>query len=122
MSSTNRWRGRERGGKGERGVARERVGGGACVVLTGTAHATFEKNTLKNGMQEWVEFVGPLSDNAFDCLLRLHPVLGKPNIAPEAKRTTNFVPRELIHLDVYISKSPGVYISNHEVDNLIRLF
>ncbi|RPB19256.1 hypothetical protein L211DRAFT_641066 [Terfezia boudieri ATCC MYA-4762] len=96
--------------------------GGACVVLTGTAQATFERKYLKNGMQGWVEFVGPMPDNAFDSLLRLHPFLGRPNFAPKVKRTTNCVPRELIYLDIYLSKSPGVYISEHEVDDSISRF
>ncbi|KAF8455103.1 hypothetical protein BGX38DRAFT_1258218 [Terfezia claveryi] len=96
--------------------------GGACVVLTGTAHATFERKYLKDDMQGWVEFVGPLPDNAFDSLLRLHPFLGRPNIAPKVKRITNCVPRELIYLDKYVSKSPGVYIPDNEVDDSIRRF
>src|SRR5687767_4533252 len=46
------------------------------VVLTGMAHTKFEKKYLINGMNDWVEFVGPLPENIFDSLLNLHPILG----------------------------------------------
>ncbi|UZO28768.1 uncharacterized protein OCT59_022280 [Rhizophagus irregularis] len=49
---------------------------GARVVLTGTAHAKFVKKYLINGMNDWIEFVGPLPEDIFDSLLKLHPTLG----------------------------------------------
>ncbi|PKY15211.1 hypothetical protein RhiirB3_427369 [Rhizophagus irregularis] len=49
---------------------------GARVVLTGTAHAKFVKSYLINGMNDWIEFVGPLPEDIFDSLLKLHPTLG----------------------------------------------
>lgn len=43
------------------------------VVLTGTAYAKFEKKYLINDINDWVEFVGPLPEDVFDGLLKLHP-------------------------------------------------
>jgi hypothetical protein len=49
-------------------------------VLTGTAHAKFERKYIKNGMQYWVVFVTPLSSSIFDKLLTMSPILLKPVI------------------------------------------
>ncbi|RIA94344.1 hypothetical protein C1645_734870 [Glomus cerebriforme] len=56
---------------------------GTRVVLTGTAHAKFKKRYLINGMNDWVEFVGPLPEDIFDSLLKLHPIFGDEKIAPK---------------------------------------
>ena len=74
---------------------------GARVILTGTAHAKFERKYLGNGMHDWIEFVGPLPENIFDSLLRLHPFLGRTAIAPKVKKIVNCVPRELMNLGNY---------------------
>ncbi|RUS34197.1 hypothetical protein BC938DRAFT_481975 [Jimgerdemannia flammicorona] len=77
---------------------------GARVVLTGTAHAKFEKKYLRDGMQDWIEFAGPLTDDIFDKLLGLHTFLGSTTIIKEeVKKVTNCVPRELIQLDAFIN-------------------
>ncbi|RUP51478.1 hypothetical protein BC936DRAFT_147980 [Jimgerdemannia flammicorona] len=95
---------------------------GARVVLTGTAHAKFERKHLVNGMNDWVEFVGPLPENTFDSLLRLHPFLGRPAIAPKVKKIVNCVPRELMYLDKHMKDSTGNYISEATVDKKLRAF
>ncbi|CAG8668428.1 5301_t:CDS:1, partial [Paraglomus brasilianum] len=64
---------------------------GTHVVLSGMAHAKFERMYLRNSMQSWIEFVGPLSKDVFDRLLGLHPFLGKPIIALKVK-VVNCVP------------------------------
>ncbi|CAB4387899.1 unnamed protein product [Rhizophagus irregularis] len=77
----------------------------ARVILTGTAHAKYEREYMKNGQYEfWVIYVGPLQSNVFDILLQLHPVLRIQGIKEEAKKVTNCVPRELIYLVEYIKK------------------
>ncbi|RHZ82057.1 hypothetical protein Glove_114g216 [Diversispora epigaea] len=77
----------------------------ARVIFTGTAHARFEREYMKNGQYEfWVIYVGPLQSNVFDILLQLHPVLRIQGIKEEAKKVTNCVPRELIYLVEYLKK------------------
>ncbi|CAG8622299.1 4180_t:CDS:2 [Ambispora gerdemannii] len=77
----------------------------ARVIFTGTAHARYEREYMKNGQYEfWVIYVGPLQSNVFDILLQLHPVLRIQGIKEEAKKVTNYVPRELIYLVEYIKK------------------
>jgi hypothetical protein len=78
---------------------------GTRVILTGTAHAKFEKIYLKNGMQKYVVYVGPLSLKVFNQLLNavfsnLHPTVRNylSTIREEVLRITNRVPRELIIL------------------------
>ncbi|RGB41240.1 hypothetical protein C1646_752302 [Rhizophagus diaphanus] len=72
---------------------------GARVVLTGAAHAKFVKNYLINGMNDWIEFVGPLPEDILDSLLKLHPTLGDEEL-PKVKAVTNCVPRKLIYFDI----------------------
>ncbi|GES93088.1 hypothetical protein GLOIN_2v1482214 [Rhizophagus clarus] len=77
----------------------------ARVILTGTAHARYEREYIKNGQYEfWVIYVGLLQSSIFDILLQLHPVLKIQGIKEEAKKVTNYVPRELIYLVKYINK------------------
>src|SRR6266542_5641161 len=83
---------------------------GTCVILTGTAHARYEKVYLKNGMQDWIIFIGTLSQEIFDQLLttvlfHFNPTIHDHilDIKKEVLRITNCVPRELIIL----SKSIG---------------
>ncbi|CAG8625059.1 1541_t:CDS:2, partial [Ambispora leptoticha] len=77
----------------------------ARVIFTGTAHARYEREYMKNGQYEfWVIYVGPLQSNVFDILLQLHPVLRIQGIKEEAKKVTNCVPRELIYLVEHIKK------------------
>ncbi|CAG8577935.1 1518_t:CDS:2, partial [Funneliformis caledonium] len=62
----------------------------ACVILTGTAHARYERKYMKNGQYEfWVIYVGLLQSNVFDILLQLHSVLRIQGIKEEAKKVTN---------------------------------
>ncbi|KAG0006748.1 hypothetical protein BGZ65_004323 [Modicella reniformis] len=44
---------------------------GARVVITGTAHAHYERRYITSDFAHWVEFVTPLSDSIFDKLLVL---------------------------------------------------
>ncbi|KAF0403451.1 hypothetical protein F8M41_009230 [Gigaspora margarita] len=75
------------------------------VIFTGTAHARYEMEYMKNGQSEfWVIYVGPLQSDVFDILLQMHPVLRIQGIKEEAKKVTNCVPRELIYLVEYIKK------------------
>ncbi|CAI2179629.1 19057_t:CDS:2, partial [Funneliformis geosporum] len=84
----------------------------ARVIFTGTAHARYERECMKNGQYEfWVIYVGPLQSNVFDILLQLHPVLRIQGIKEEAKKITNCVPRELIYLVEYI-KNLNITITN----------
>ncbi|CAG8706855.1 4589_t:CDS:1, partial [Acaulospora morrowiae] len=84
----------------------------ARVIFTGTAHAKYEREYLKNGQHEfWVIYVGPLQSNSFDILLQLHPILSIQGIKEDAKRVTNCVPRELIYL-VDIINQHNVAITN----------
>ncbi|CAI2189216.1 11414_t:CDS:2 [Funneliformis geosporum] len=84
----------------------------ARVIFTGTAHARYEREYMKNGQYEfWVIYVGPLQSNVFDILLQLHPVLRIQGIKEEAKKITNCVPRELIYLVEYI-KNLNITITN----------
>ncbi|RUS34164.1 hypothetical protein BC938DRAFT_482179, partial [Jimgerdemannia flammicorona] len=71
---------------------------GTRVVLTGTAHAKFEKKYLRSDMEDCVIFVGPLSQTVFDKLLWLHPELRNPDNAVKVREITNCVPRELVRL------------------------
>ncbi|RUP45519.1 hypothetical protein BC936DRAFT_148062 [Jimgerdemannia flammicorona] len=80
---------------------------GVRVILTGTAHAKFERVHMENAqMLFWVIFVGPLSDNVFDKLLDMHSLLKMASIKEEIKKVTNCVPRELIYLDAYFRHYP----------------
>ncbi|CAG8746551.1 5541_t:CDS:2, partial [Funneliformis caledonium] len=83
---------------------------GARVVLTGIAHAKFEKKYLINGIYEWIEFVGPLPEDIFDSLLILHPFLGHEKIVSKVKEVTNCIPRELIYLDKHVKSLNSNYI------------
>ncbi|CAG8578407.1 1616_t:CDS:2, partial [Acaulospora morrowiae] len=77
----------------------------ARVIFTGTAHARYEKEIMKNDQYEfWVIYVGPLQSNVFDILLQLHPVLRIQGIKEEAKKITNCVPRVLMYLVEYIKQ------------------
>ena len=54
------------------------------VIFTGTAHAKYGREYMKNGQYEfWAIYVGPLQSNVFDILLQLHPVLQKQGIKEE---------------------------------------
>ncbi|KAF0534967.1 hypothetical protein F8M41_009759 [Gigaspora margarita] len=76
-----------------------------CVIFTGTAHARYETEYMKNGQSEfWVIYVGPLQSDVFDILLQMHPVLKTQGIKEEAKKFTNCVPRELMYLGEHIKK------------------
>ncbi|CAG8688799.1 11840_t:CDS:2 [Funneliformis mosseae] len=83
---------------------------GARVVLTGIAHAKFEKKYLINGIYEWIEFVGPLPEDIFDSLLILHPFLGHEKIVSKVKEVTNCIPRVLIYLDKHVKSLNSNYI------------
>ncbi|RHZ81939.1 hypothetical protein Glove_116g8 [Diversispora epigaea] len=73
------------------------------VIFTGTAHAKYEREHIKNGhKQKCMIFVGPIQSDVFDELMQLHSVLKEPNIKEEAKKVTNCVPRELLHLVGFI--------------------
>ncbi|KAG0337159.1 hypothetical protein BG004_007755, partial [Podila humilis] len=65
---------------------------GARVVLTGTAHAKFEIQYVKNDMSSWMEFVTPLSDTVFDKLLQKEAILSKAAFEGRMKECTNHVP------------------------------
>ncbi|CAG8474931.1 9704_t:CDS:1 [Paraglomus occultum] len=95
---------------------------GARVVLTGITHAKFERKYLKSGMQDWIVFVGPLSEDVFSKLLELHPLLGKLTIAPKVKQITNCIPRELMHLHKRITKSNGTYIRENKINDSLTYF
>ncbi|CAG8677760.1 5041_t:CDS:2 [Acaulospora morrowiae] len=85
----------------------------ARVIFTGTAHARYEREYMKNGQYEfWVIFIGPLQSKVFDILLQLHPVLGIQGIKEAAKKVTNCVPRELIYLVEHI-KNLNITNVNH---------
>jgi len=84
---------------------------GARVVLTGTAHAKFERVYLQNGRH--LIYVGPLSPAVFDRLLtavfsRFHPnVRGYTSaIKDKVLKITNRVPRELVNLAQKIGTGP----------------
>jgi hypothetical protein len=79
--------------------------GGARVVLTGTAHAKFERHYVKDDMQSWLEYVTPLSDTIFDKLLDMDPILSKQTIRDQVKEITNRVPRELVNMSKYVHEA-----------------
>ncbi|KAG0041779.1 hypothetical protein BGZ83_001320 [Gryganskiella cystojenkinii] len=78
---------------------------GARVVLTGTAHAKFERQYVKSDMWDWLEFVTPLSDIVFDRLLHLDKVLSRTAIKDLVKTITNRVPRELVNLATFVHRN-----------------
>jgi hypothetical protein len=99
---------------------------GTRVVLTGTAHARFEKVYIKNGMQGWVVYVGPLSSEIFNKLmdevfLRFHSTVRNfmSIIKGELIRITNCVPRELIILAKMIGTDSR---TQDEVDEILKSF
>lgn len=93
---------------------------GSRVILTGTAHAKFEKNYLINGMHAWwIEYVCPLTEEVFDNLLNLHPILGKLSVAPKVKKIVNCVPRELIYFSEYVK---DLAPDDEKIDILLKLF
>ncbi|KAF0498169.1 hypothetical protein F8M41_020602 [Gigaspora margarita] len=82
------------------------------VIFTGTAHAKYEREYMKNGQSLfWVIYVGPLQSDVFDILLQMHPVLRIQGIKEETIKVTNCVPRELIYLVEYIKK-PNITITD----------
>jgi len=93
---------------------------GARVVLTGTAHAKFEQEYLKNGMQQWLEFVTPLSDNIFDKLLNMNSILSRLTISNKVKKITNNVPRELVKMAKYVDQDGNP--SDQDVLSQIKIF
>jgi len=75
---------------------------GTRVILTGTAHAKFEREHIKVGMREWMVFVTPLSSFIFNKLLDMSHILSRETIRDEVKEITNRVPRELVDLSFYV--------------------
>jgi hypothetical protein len=73
-------------------------------------------------MQNWIEFIGPLADGVFDGLLGLHPFLGRSNIAPKVRKIVNGAPRELMHLDIHVTKPDGNYIPEAKIDDSLARF
>lgn len=94
---------------------------GARVILTGTAHAKFERKYLTNGMQNYIEYIGPLPEYVFDKLLESHSFLKRVNVAQKVKKITNCIPRELIYFNRHI-KSGDTYISESNIDESIESF
>ncbi|GJJ74326.1 hypothetical protein EMPS_06684 [Entomortierella parvispora] len=88
---------------------------GARVVLTGTAHAKFERQYVRSDMWQWLEFVTPLSDTVFDKLLHMDPMLSRPAIKDKVKEITNRVPRELVNMAVYVRK--GLTTAEQQLDS-----
>ncbi|KAF9327532.1 hypothetical protein BG006_009180 [Podila minutissima] len=74
---------------------------GARVVLTGTAHAKFERQYIKSDMWHWREYVTPMSDTVFDKLLHMDAILSRAVIKDQVKEITNRVPRELVNMAEY---------------------
>ncbi|KAF9369436.1 hypothetical protein CPC16_004504 [Podila verticillata] len=78
---------------------------GARVVLTGTAHAKFERQYVRNDMWDWMEYVTPLSDVVFNELLNMDAVLSRPAIEDQVKEITNRVPRELVNMAAFVRRN-----------------
>ncbi|KAL1923168.1 uncharacterized protein VTP21DRAFT_9544 [Calcarisporiella thermophila] len=96
---------------------------GTRVVLTGTAHAKFEREYLKNGMMHWLEFVTPLSDTIFDKLLDMSPILSNLEIRSQVKEITNNVPRELVNMAGFISETlSATTATTDQVSSLLKQF
>jgi hypothetical protein len=98
---------------------------GTRVVLTGT-DVRFEKVHIKNGMQSWVVYVGPLSSKIFDKLmdevfLHFDPAVRDfmSIIKEELARITNCVPRELIILAKMIGTD---FRTQDEVRGILKSF
>ncbi|KAF9906043.1 hypothetical protein BX616_000825, partial [Lobosporangium transversale] len=66
---------------------------GVRVVFTGTAHASYERVYISDDIEDWVEFVRPLSNNIFDKTLSLSTLPSRNTVKKEVKRVTNNVPR-----------------------------
>jgi hypothetical protein len=83
----------------------------------------FEKKYLINGINDWVEFVGPLPEDIFDNLLKFHPILGNKRIASKVKEVTICVPYKLIYLHKHIKHLNSISnISDDKVDELLEHF
>ncbi|KAK3807058.1 MAG: hypothetical protein J3Q66DRAFT_91820 [Benniella sp.] len=82
---------------------------GARVVLTGTAHAKFEREYVKSDMWHWLEYVTPLSDTVFDKLLLMNTILSRATIKDQVKEITNRVPREIVNMAAHIRQEISKY-------------
>ncbi|ORZ18398.1 hypothetical protein BCR41DRAFT_395637 [Lobosporangium transversale] len=81
---------------------------GARVVFAGTAHASCERVYISYDIENWVEFVGPLSDNIFGRILSLSALPSRDAVIKEVERVTNNVPREVVKLIDYIGDASGL--------------
>ncbi|KAG9062067.1 hypothetical protein KI688_006789 [Linnemannia hyalina] len=90
---------------------------GSRVVFTGTAHAKYEMGILEESYRfTSLVLVGPLSMHVFSKLLDMYPRLAAPAIRKEVTAITNCVPRELVHLSVYLELFPDpIAIDNLQV-------
>jgi hypothetical protein len=94
---------------------------GARVILTGTAHARFERVYMVNGMQDWLIFVGPMTPATFDELLSLEPTLSY--LRRDVHSITNCVPRELVRLAKYANQQNATGDNaNTDFDDLFKGF
>ncbi|KAF9412353.1 hypothetical protein BGZ76_005193 [Entomortierella beljakovae] len=90
---------------------------GARVVFTGTSQSGYERVHITSDIKDWVEYVGPLSDNIFDKLLDLSKVQspsgsGSPDLTVDAvkvrvKEITHNVPGELVKLVDHVVRHGG---------------
>ena len=63
------------------------------MVLTGTAHAKFERVYLKIGMTNWIIYVTPLSATIFDKLLSMNSTLSSDvTVRDKVTEITNHIP------------------------------
>lgn len=96
---------------------------GCRVVVTGTAHAKFERVYLKDGMANWLIFVTPLSSIIFDKLLSMNTILSS-TVAVRDKVTeiTNRVPRELMKLSNGLNASLEYLDTTDKIINFLIQF
>ncbi|CAG8547644.1 234_t:CDS:2 [Acaulospora colombiana] len=97
---------------------------GCCVILSGTAHAKYEREYIRDDLSERLIFITPLSDNIFEKLLSMNDILKSlsPEIRNIIKEITNNVPRELLNMVKFVSDELFAVRSPITETGLVELF